>query len=34
VLIDATADPDAVAAQVWTALRDHLFAMATVASSA
>ncbi len=34
VLIDASADPDAVAAQVWTALRDHLFAMATVASSA
>ena len=34
VLIDATADPDTVAAQVWTALRDHLFAMATAASSA
>jgi dTMP kinase len=34
VLIDATADPDMVAAQVWTALRDHLFSMATVASSA
>src|ERR1700737_4686255 len=34
VLIDATADPDAVAAQVWTARRDHLFTMATVASSA
>ena len=29
VLIDATAAPDAVAAQVWTAPRDHLFAMAT-----
>lgn len=29
VLIDATPAPDAVAAQVWTALRDHLFAMAT-----
>jgi dTMP kinase len=29
VLIDATPDPDVVAAQVWTALRDHLFAMAT-----
>jgi dTMP kinase len=29
VLVDATAAPDAVAAQVWTALRDHLFAMAT-----
>jgi dTMP kinase len=34
VLIDATADPDAVAAQVWTALRDHLFSMATAANSA
>jgi len=34
VLIDATADPDAVAAQVWIALRDHLFSMATAASSA
>ena len=34
VLIDATADPDTVAAQIWTALRDHLFAMANVASSA
>ncbi|MFO1112055.1 MAG: dTMP kinase [Bradyrhizobium sp.] len=29
VLIDATPDPDVVAAQVWAALRDHLFAMAT-----
>jgi dTMP kinase len=29
VLIDATPNPDAVAGQVWTALRDHLFAMAT-----
>ena len=29
VLIDATPTPDVVAAQVWTALRDHLFAMAT-----
>jgi dTMP kinase len=29
VLIDATPGPDEVAAQVWTALRDHLFAMAT-----
>jgi len=29
VLIDATPSPDVVAAQVWTALRDHLFAMAT-----
>jgi dTMP kinase len=34
VLIDATASPDIVAAQVWTALRDHLFSMATSASSA
>jgi dTMP kinase len=34
VLIDATASPEAVAAQVWTALRDHLFAMATTASPA
>ncbi|WGR92129.1 MULTISPECIES: dTMP kinase [unclassified Bradyrhizobium] len=31
VLIDATADPDTVAAKVWTALRDHLFAAATAA---
>ena len=29
VLIDATQAPEAVATQVWTALRDHLFAMAT-----
>jgi len=29
VLIDATPNPDVVAGQVWTALRDHLFAMAT-----
>jgi dTMP kinase len=29
VLIDATPNPDVVAAQVWAALRDHLFAMAT-----
>jgi dTMP kinase len=34
VLIDATADPDTVAAHVWTALRDHLFAMAGTATSA
>lgn len=27
VLIDATPDPQVVATQVWTALRDHLFAM-------
>jgi len=31
VLIDATASPEVVAAQVWTALRDHLFATATSA---
>jgi dTMP kinase len=31
VLIDATASPDVVAAQVWTTLRDHLFATATSA---
>jgi dTMP kinase len=29
VLIDATENPDVVAAQVWAALRDHLFAMAS-----
>jgi len=29
VLIDATPNPDVVAGQVWTALRNHLFAMAT-----
>jgi dTMP kinase len=34
VLIDAIAGPDVVAAQVWTALRDHLFAIATSASPA
>jgi dTMP kinase len=34
VLIDATADPDAVAERVWKALRDHLFAMPTSANSA
>ena len=34
VLIDASASPDAVAAQVWTALRDHLFAIATTATPA
>jgi dTMP kinase len=33
-LIDATADPDTVAAQIWTALRDHLFKAASTASSA
>jgi dTMP kinase len=34
VLIDATPAPDVVAAQVWTVLRDHLFAMASTASPA
>ena len=34
VLIDATPDPPVIAAQVWTALRDHLFSMASTASSA
>src|SRR5689334_196629 len=34
VLIDAAASPEEVAAQVWAALRDHLFAMATTASPA
>ena len=34
VLIDATPDPETVAAHVWTALRDHLFAMKSPASSA
>lgn len=34
VLVDAAAGPDAVAAQVWTALRDHLFAIAPTASPA
>jgi dTMP kinase len=34
VLIDASGDPDTVAAQVWTALRDHLFAMTSPAPSA
>jgi dTMP kinase len=33
-LIDASGAPEAVAAEVWTALRDHLFAMATSASPA
>jgi dTMP kinase len=32
VLIDASADPDIVAAQVWTTLRDHLLTVATTAS--
>jgi dTMP kinase len=34
VLIDANADADTVAAQVWTALRDHLFTIPNTASSA
>jgi dTMP kinase len=34
VLIDANADPDQVAAQVWTALRDHLLSTAPAASPA
>jgi dTMP kinase len=34
VLIDANANPEAVAAQVWTALRDHLFAIPNAANSA
>jgi dTMP kinase len=33
-LIDANADADMFAARVWTALRDHLFAIPTRASSA
>jgi dTMP kinase len=33
-LIDANADADAVAACVWTALRDHLFVIPTTASTA
>ena len=31
VLIDASAEPDAVAAQIWTILRGHLFATSTTA---
>ena len=34
VLIDANTNPEAVAAQVWTALRDHLFTIPNAASSA
>src|ERR1700704_5630303 len=34
VLIDASADPDTVAAKIWTALREHLFAMANTADTA
>ncbi|MBR1188909.1 dTMP kinase [Bradyrhizobium sp. AUGA SZCCT0160] len=33
-LIDANADTDTVAARVWKALRDHLFAISSTASSA
>src|SRR5947207_7183687 len=33
-LIDANADADTVAARVWTALRNHLFAIPSTASSA
>ncbi len=33
VLIDANADAEAVAAQVWQALRDHLFAIPATAAS-
>jgi dTMP kinase len=32
VLIDASAEPDTVAARVWTAVRDHLLTIATSAS--
>ena len=34
VLLDATADPDTVASQVWAALREHVMALKTAASSA
>ena len=34
VLIDATADPDAVASEVWTALREHVMTLRTAASPA
>jgi dTMP kinase len=34
VVIDADADPDTVAARIWTALRDHLFAVAAPRESA
>jgi dTMP kinase len=34
VLIDANSDPDTVAARVWTAVREHLFTLSSVASSA
>jgi dTMP kinase len=33
-LIDANADTDTVAARVWSALRDHLFAIPATASTA
>ena len=34
VLIDASTDPDTVAASIWNALRDHLFATLNTANSA
>jgi len=34
VLIDASPAPDVVAGQVWSALRDHLFAMTATATPA
>jgi dTMP kinase len=34
VLIDANSDPDTVAARVWTVVRDRLFTLSAVASSA
>jgi dTMP kinase len=34
VLIDANADTETVAARVWTALREHLFAIPTKAGTA
>lgn len=34
VLIDTTADPDTVAARIWSILRDHLFALPTKAAPA
>jgi dTMP kinase len=34
VLIDATADPDAVASKVWAALREHVVTLKAAASSA
>lgn len=34
VVIDATADPDSVAAEIWTELRAHLFSVSTSAAPA